>query len=178
MPDHRPQTMLDRGAFWTPVPDWSTATLDGNGWSARVVPNLHRLLVSGNLETALANLAPDTPSIGLWQISEGNIQALRIGRDRMLLTSVDPLAAEPGWNAEGYAVSLADDAYCTLELQGPKLRSLLEEMTFVDLEGESSSAATLVCGQLALLHSTADKQVWVHVETPLATFIWHWLERR
>ncbi len=178
MPDFLPKTMLDRGTFWTPVPDWTSARLDGEGWSARVVPDLHRLLVSGNLEAAVANLAPGAPSIGLWQIAEEKIQALRIGRDRMLITSVEPLAANIGWNAEGYGVSLADDAYRTVEIQGPKLRELLAEMSFVDLEGGSPSAATLVCGQPALLHRTSPDCARLHIEAPLATTIRHWLERR
>lgn len=178
MPDILPKTMLDRGAFWAPVPDWTSAVLQGDGWSARVVPDLHRLLVSGNLQAAITSLAPKAPSIGLWQIAEEETQALRIGRDRMLITSVEPLAAVFGWNAQGYAVSLADDAYRTIEIHGPKLRDLVAEMTFVDLEGGSPSAATLVCGQQALLHRTSADCARLHIEAPLATFIWHWLERR
>jgi sarcosine oxidase gamma subunit len=178
MPDLLPKTMQDRGAFWTPVPDWPSAVLEGEGWTARPVLGLHRILVSGDLETAVATLAPDAPSIGLWQIAEGEVHALRIGRDRMLITSTVPLAVEPGWNTGGFAVSPADDAYATLEIKGPKLGELLAEMTFVDLDGGSRSAATLVCGQQALLHRTSTDCARIHIEAPLATYLWHWLERR
>lgn len=178
MPDLLPKTMLDRGAFWTPVPDWRSAVLQGEGWSARPVLGLHRTLVSGDLEAAIAALAPDAPSIGLWQIAEGEVQALRIGRDRMLITSGVPLVFQPGWNAKGFAVSAADDAYATIEIHGPKMPELLAEMTFVDLDGGSPSAATLVCGQHALLHRTSAACARVHTEAPLAAFLWHWLERR
>lgn len=178
MPDLLPKTMQDRGAFWTPVPDWTSAVLEGDGWSARAVPHLHRLLVSGDLETALRTLAPDTFSIGLWQIADGDIHASRIGRDRMLITSAMPLGAPFGWNPGGFAVSLADDAYLTLDVAGPKLRDLVAEMTFTKPDDNSPSAATLVCGQQALLHRTDETTARIHVETSLAPYLWHWLERR
>ena len=178
MPDLLPKTMLDRGAFWTPVPHWGRAVLEGEGWTARPVPGLQRILVSGNLEAALAVLAKGTPSLGLWEIAEAEVHALRIGRDRMLVTSEMPLPVETGWSTGGFAVSRADDAFATIEIQGSKLREVVAEMTFVDLDSGSPSAATLVCGQQALLHRTKADCARVHIEAPLATYLWHWLERR
>lgn len=178
MPDLLPKTMLDRGAFWAPVPNWTSAVLEGEGWSARPVLGLYRILVSGDLERALAALAPGMPSIGLWEIAGGNTHALRIGRDRMLITSAAPLDVALGWNEDGFAVSQADDAYAAIDIQGPKQRELVAEMTFVDLEGNSPSAATLICGQQALLHRTSADCARVHIEAPLASYLWHWLERR
>ena len=32
-----PDAMHDRGRFWTPVPDWREAALDGEGWRIRDV---------------------------------------------------------------------------------------------------------------------------------------------
>lgn len=178
MPEPLGKTMADRGAFWTPAPDWPTASLQRDGWTARPVAGLQRLLVSGDIAAALFLLAPGGVSIGLWQVTAGAVHTLRIGRDRMLLTSEAPLPATPGWNTAGFAVSLATDAYKTIEISGPGLRDLLSEMTFADLDGGSPSAATLVCGQQALLHRTDDQTARLHVEAPLATYIWHWLEAR
>lgn len=178
MPDLLPKTMQDRGAFWTPVPDWAVAVLEGEGWTAHFVSGLDRVLVSGDLEAVVARLAPAAPSIGLWQIADGACHALRIGHDRMLMTSTTPLAASPGWSADGYAVSIADDAYATMEIAGPAFRDLVAEMTFADLDAGSPSAATLICGQQALLHRTRSDCARLHIEAPLAAYVWHWLERR
>lgn len=59
--------MRDEGAFWTPTPDWSSARIERNGWSARAVPAMRQVLVSGAIEDAAALLAPDAPQVGLWE---------------------------------------------------------------------------------------------------------------
>ncbi|MBP0437238.1 hypothetical protein [Tianweitania sediminis] len=178
MPEPLPKTMADRGTFWTQAPDWRSVVLQYDSWTARPVLGLHRLLVSGNLDAALGMFAPAVPSIGLWQVAAGSVHPIRVGRDRMLLTAAKPLVATPGWNASGFAVSPATDAYVTIEISGPGLRALVSEMTFADLEEGSPSAATLVCGQQALLHRVDEQTARIHVEAPLGTYVWHWLETR
>lgn len=171
-------TMRDRGVFWTPQPDWTSAELTRDGWSAKPVLGLHRVMISGKIEATMASLAPNAPSIGLWQIASGPVHALRIARDRVLFVADQPLAVTPGWSSDGYAASVVDDAWATFELSGPALADLVAEMTFVDLGAESPSAATIACGTQVLLHRVAQDRARIHVDAPLATYLWHWLERR
>ena len=58
----------DAAIKWTPPPDWRTAALEGNGWSARPAPPLSRLRVSGDIaaamERAFAETASETEGFG------------------------------------------------------------------------------------------------------------------
>lgn len=178
MPDVMLKTMKDRGTFWEASPDWTSAAIERDGWSARPVLGLSRVMVSGNLDAALAEVAPGTASVGLWQIAQGPVQAVRIARDRLLLVSERKLAAKPGWSDAGFAASIVDDAWATLEISGEDLRELVAEMTLTDLDQDSPSAATLACGLMVLMHRTRGDTARIHLEAPLATTLWHWLERR
>ncbi len=175
MPDHRSPTMLDRGAFWTPVPDWTSARVQGEGWCAAAVTGLHRMLVSGDLDAAQREIAPGAGSIGLWEVNNGSPVLVRIGRDRGLILGTEPFLAISGWSTNGFAASPADDGFTTIEIKGPGLRELVSEMTFTDLDAGSPSAATLLCGHPALLHRRSEERAWIHVEAPLAAVYWHWL---
>ena len=47
--------MAERTLPWSPVPDWTAATKNGVGFSARVLPGLTQILVSGRLDAAAVN---------------------------------------------------------------------------------------------------------------------------
>jgi hypothetical protein len=168
---------LDRGQFWEPVPDFGTAVLRRDGLAARAVSGLGQVLVSGDLRAAAA-LAPEAPIVGLWDIAETPTFFLRMARDRALLVSPQPLAVRPGWRAEGFAASPADDAFTVLEIAGDDLASVVAEATGADLSVGSPSAAIRFCGVDALLCRSGPDTARLHVERAFAPYVWRWLETR
>lgn len=172
-----PDAMHDRGQFWNPQPDWGTARIERDGYSVRGIPGLGQTLVSGNLDAALADLMPGAPEIGLWSVVEAESFAVRIGRDRALLVSPAPLDIAPGWR-NGYVATPCDDACAILEVSGTALREIVAEGTSVDIEAGSRSAAVLFAGVTVFLYRTGPETARLHVEAPLAAYLWAWLEGR
>lgn len=172
-----PEPAADPMAKWTPTPDWATVRLERSGWSAAPVAGLFQTLLSGDLAAALARLDPAPASVGFWAIASPERAAIRIGRDRALLVGASPLGLATGWRA-GYAASEASDAYAVLQLAGADLRALVAEATAADPEAGSPSAAILFAGVPALLYRVAEAQARLHVEAPLAPYVWRWLETR
>ena len=162
--------MSDPMAKWTPTPDWTRARLERPGWSAAPVLGLFQMRLSGDLAAA-----PNP--VGFWGIASPQRAAVRIGRDRALLVSTTPLDIAPGWR-DGFAASEASDAFGVLELAGAELRALVAEATAVDPEAGSPSAAILFAGVPALLYRVAEDRARLHVEAPLAPYLWRWLETR
>ncbi len=172
-----PEAMRDRGQFWSPQPDWGTARIERDGYSIRRVPGLGQTLVSGNLGAALNELMPDAPEAGLWSVMEVDNFSVRIARDRALLVSPAPLGVMSGWR-NGCAVTPCDDAYAILEVSGAALREIVAEGTSVDIEAGSRSAAVLFAGVTVFLYRTGPETARLHVEAPLAAYLWAWLEGR
>lgn len=172
-----PDAMDDRGQFWNPEPDWATARIERDRYSVRRVLGLGQTLASGNLGAALADLMPDAPETGLWSVMEVDNFSVRIGRDRALLVSPAPLDITPGWR-NGYVVTPCDDAYAILEISGAALREIVAEGTSVDIEAGSRSAAVLFAGVTVFLYRTGPETARLHVEAPLAAYLWAWLEGR
>ena len=65
-----------------------------------------------------------------------------------------------------------------LEIDGAGLAALVAEATSADLDAGSPSAAIMFAGIPCLLYRTGQTTARLHVERPLATYVWHWLERR
>ena len=65
-----------------------------------------------------------------------------------------------------------------LELDGAGLLTLVSEATAADLDAGSRSASIMFAGIPCLLYRTGQMTARLHVERPLATYVWHWLERR
>jgi Sarcosine oxidase, gamma subunit family len=171
------EPLSDRSKFWAASPDWATAEIRRDDWRARAVLGLGQVLVSGRIAGAVEALAPGAPEVGLWGVVEANGCAVRIARDRALIVSAEPLTVEPGWR-DGWAATPADDVYAVLEIDGTGLQALVCEATSADLDAGSPSAAIMFAGIACLLYRTGQATARLHVERPLATYVWHWLERR
>ena len=167
----------DPMAKWTLPPDWGTARIARAGLTIAPVAGLHLTRLGGDLEAAFAALTPRPASIGLWEIADAEAVAIRIGRDRALLVATKPCPLAPGWR-NGFAVSDASDGYVTLSLAGEGLRALVAEATAADIDAGSPSAAILFAGVPALLYRTGATEARLHVEAPLAPYVWRWLETR
>jgi hypothetical protein len=170
--------MAEPAAPWSPVPEWTTAVLERDGWSARVLPGLGQTMVSGDLERATSELAPQSAECGLWGLVEGVPYRIRLARRNLLLVSAAPLGVAAGWRREGWAASPADDAFTVFELEGAALRRLVSEATSADIDGQSPSAAVHFAGVTGFVYRMAAARARVHVEAPFAAYVWRWLEMR
>ncbi|PZO81773.1 MAG: hypothetical protein DI629_02705 [Mesorhizobium amorphae] len=163
-------------AKWSPAPDWKTAALHRDGWTARPLAGLSRFLVSGDLDAARARIAPDATEVGLGAVATSLPVLARIAPDRALFVLENAPEIVPGWH-DGVAVTPADSLYAAFALEGSLVREVLREATAAPLDGSSRSAALLFAGLPALLFRL-NETVYIHLEAPLATALWRWLETR
>jgi hypothetical protein len=169
---------VDAGTKWTPVGDWRDARIFRTDWSARAVLGLGQILVSGDLRRAKETVAPNSTEVGLWQQCDTLPVFIRIGRDRALVVTDRPLRLSPGWCADGWAVSPHDDAYRALEISGDGIPELIAEATSTNVGGRSPSASVLFAGVGCLLYRSGPNVARLHVESPVAPYLWQWLETR
>jgi heterotetrameric sarcosine oxidase gamma subunit len=166
--------MRDRGLFWSPVPDWSRASIRHEGLSIVAVAPQAAWLVSGNLAAFLERR-------GLRFGDAGDRYALRLAPDRLLFVSMVAAAADGmtfGWSEDGCAVTDVSDGYVLLDITGPAAPALMRLGALHDFEAQSDtgSAAMLFAGQRVILARI--QQGWrLHVERPSAAAIWQWLQR-
>ena len=166
--------MRDRGLFWSPVPDWSRASIQHEGLNIAAVVPQAAWLVSGNL---LAFLERRGVRFG----DAGGRYALRLAPDRLLFVSVDGAAADGvtfGWSEDGCAITDVSDGYVLLDITGPAAPELMRLGALHDFEATSdtASAAMQFAGQRVILARI--RQGWrLHVERPNAAAIWQWLQR-
>lgn len=171
-----PDAMRDRGLFWSAAPS-RAAAIARSDVSARFVSGLGQTLVSGDIDGAIAALACGAPCVGLWELVEDERFAVRMARDRALIVSASPLDATVGWR-DGFAATPCDDGFAVIEIAGEGVRDIVAEATAADLDSGSLSAAILFAGVGALLYRTGPDTARIHVEAPLAAYLWRWLEER
>jgi hypothetical protein len=132
-------------------------------------------MISGDLEAALAVLAPGAPVLGCGAPAPQGPHAIRVARDRAILVTPAPLVVQPGWHGS-YALSLADDLYATIILSGPRADEIASACTATPLDGSSASAATLFAGVGALV-TRRGGTLAVRVQWPEAASLWAALAR-
>ncbi len=165
--------MLDRGLFWSPVPDWSRATIRHDGLSIDAVAPQAAWLVSGDLAAFLERR-------GVRLGDGGERYALRLAPDRLLFVSMDGADADGvtfGWS-DGCAVTDVSDSFVLLDMTGPAAPELMRLGALHDFEtrSDTASATILFAGQRVILARIP--QGWrLHVERPNAAAIWQWLQR-
>ena len=165
--------MVDRGLFWSPVPDWSRASIRHDGLNIAALAPQAAWLVSGNLASFLEQR-------GVRFGEAGDRYALRLAPDRLLFVSMGGAAQDGvtfGWS-DGCAVTDVSDGYVLLDIAGPAAPELMRLGALHDFEARSdaASAAMLFAGQRVILARIP--QGWrLHVERPNAAAIWQWLQR-
>ena len=166
--------MPDRGLFWSPVPDWSRATIQHEELSVATLAPQVAWLVSGNLSAFLERR-------GVRFGDAGDHYAVRLAPDRLLFVSVDNAPADSvtfGWSEDGCAITDVSDGYVLLDITGPAAPELMRLGALHDFEAnpDTGSAAMLFAGQRVILARI--QQGWrMHVERPNAAAIWQWLRR-
>ena len=163
--------MLDRGLFWSSVPDWARASIQHDGLSVAALAPQAAWLVSGNLAAFLERR-------GIRLGDAGDRYALRLAPDRLLFVSMDGAdEVRFGWS-DGCAITDVSDGYVLLDITGPAAPELMRLGALHDFEvtSDSAPAAMLFAGQRVILARIS--QGWrLHVERPNAAAIWQWLQR-
>jgi len=142
--------------------------------TVRRLGGLGQILISGDLEAAVAALAPSAPMLGLHALAPEGAHALRIGRTSALLITPAPLAAIDGWRDRWCATSV-DDGWAAVEVSGADAPQALMQATSADLASGSLSAAVFVFGLRALLAKTPSG-FRIHFEAPWLMTLLGWLD--
>src|SRR3984957_12461864 len=160
--------------------EWPTARggaellIDRQRLIVRRLGGLGQTLISGDLDAAVADLAPGAPMLGLYALALNGANALRIGRQSALLVTPAPLTPQDGWR-DGWCATSVDDGWAAIEISGADAAQALMQATSADLASGSPSAAVLVFGLRGLLARTPSG-FRVHVESPWLETLLAWLD--
>jgi hypothetical protein len=159
---------------WPPARGGAALLIDRPRLHARRLDGLGQTLISGDLDAALAALAPGAPMLGLYALAPAGAHGLRIGRTSALLVTPAPIAAHDGWR-DGWAATGVDDGWAAVEVSGADAGNALMQATSADLASGSASAAALVFGLRGLIARTP-AGFRVHVEAPWLETLLGWLD--
>jgi hypothetical protein len=170
--------MRDRGAFWSPAPDWQSAAIIGREWRAETVADARPLhLVSGNLRAFVLSHG-DGAVLGPCQVCALSRYRLRLGPDRLLqIGDGEPRLAE-GWFAEGFAVTDMSDGLIVVDVVGDSAPSIMAQgasFDFMSSPGRQQESANMVFAGIRLAVSRRTNGWRLHVERPMASALWRWL---
>ncbi len=163
-----------RETQWPPARGRAGILIDGPRLQVRALDGLCQTLISGDLEAAVAALAPGATTLGLYALLPAGAHALRIGRMSALLVTPTAIAAPEGWRG-GWCATSVDDGWTAVEVSGADAPQALMQATSADLAAGSPSAAVFVFGLRALLTRT-QAGFRLHVEAPWLETILTWLE--
>jgi len=159
---------------WPPARGGAGLLIDRQRLNARRIGGLGQTLISGNLDAAIAEIAPGAPMLGLYALAPEGAHALRIGRTSALLVTPAPLAAADGWR-DGWCATSVDDGWAAVEISGADAPQALMQATSADLASGSPSATVLVFGLPGLLAKTPSG-FRVHVQAPWLETLLAWLD--
>jgi hypothetical protein len=159
---------------WPPARGGAELLIDRQRLTARRLGELGQTLISGDLEAAVAGLAPGAPMLGLYALAPQGTHGLRIGRSSALLVTPAPLAVADGWR-DGWCATSVDDGWAAVEVSGEDTSLALMQATSADLASGSPSAAVLVFGLRGLLTRTPCGSR-VHIESPWLETLLTWLD--
>jgi hypothetical protein len=159
---------------WPPARGGAELLIDRPRLTVRRLGALGQTLISGDLDAAVAALAPGAPMLCLHALLPAGAHALRIGRTSALFITPVPLSVVGGWR-DGWCATSVDDGWAAVEISGADAAPALVEATSADLASGSPSAAVFVFGLRCLLAKTPSG-FRVHLESPwLETFL-SWLD--
>jgi hypothetical protein len=159
---------------WPAARGGAELLIDRQRLIVRRLGGLGQTLISGDLDAAIADLAPGAPMLGLYALLPENAHALRIGRTSALLVTPAPIGAADGWR-DGWCATSVDDGWAAVEVLGEDAAQALMQATSTDLASGSASAAILVFGLRGLLVRISSG-FRVHVEAPWLETLLTWLE--
>ena len=159
---------------WPPARGGAEPLIDRQRLIARRLGGLGQTLISGNLDAAVAGLAPGAPMLGLYALLPAGAHALRIGRMSALLVTPAPLSVVEGWR-DGWCATSVDDGWAAVEISGTDEQQALMQATSADLASGSHSAAAMIFGLRGLLARTS-AGFRVHIEASWLETLLGWLD--
>ena len=159
---------------WPPARGGGEPLVDRPRLTARRLGGFGQTLISGDLDAAVAALAPDAPMLGLYALLPGGAHTLRIGRTSALLVTPAPIGAADGWR-DGWCATSVNDGWAAVEVSGEDGAQALMQATSANLASGSPSAAVLVFGLHGLLARTPSG-FRVHVESQWLETLLAWLD--
>jgi hypothetical protein len=159
---------------WPPARAGAEPFVDRPRFTARRLSGLGQTLISGDLDAAVAALAPGAPMLGLYALAPESTHALRIGRTSALMITPDPIAAADGWR-DGWCATSVDDGWAAVDVSGQDAPQSLMQATSADLASGSPSAAVFIFGLRGLLARTPSG-FRVHVEASWLETLAAWLD--
>ncbi len=163
-----------RERTWTPARRGEGMLLDRPRLRAQAMAGRGHTLISGDLEAAIAALAPGAPLLGLHAPAPDGAYVPSIGRNRALLVTPASIAPRDGWR-DGWCATSVDDGWAAIDVEGFDAPLTLAQGTSADLTAGSPSAAVLFAGLRCLLVRT-DAGFRLHVEAPWLEALLTWLD--
>jgi sarcosine oxidase, subunit gamma len=163
-----------RETQWPPARGGAELLIDRQRLTVRRLDGLGQALISGDLDAAIAKLAPGAPILGFYALAPTGAHVLRIGRQSALLVTPAPLSATDSWR-DGWCATSVDDGWAAVEVSGEDAGNALMQATSADLASGSPSAAVLIFGLRGLLVRTSSG-FRVHVEAPWLETLLTWLD--
>ena len=163
-----------RETNWAPARGTDGTLVARPGFAARARTGIGHTLVSGDLDAAIAALAPGAPLLGLFAPAPDGPHALRIARDRALLVTPAPIGAEGGWR-DGWCATTVDDGWVAVEVEGAGAPLVVMQGTAADPAAGSPSAAVMFLGFRCLL-TRRESGFRLHVERPWLEALLTWLD--
>jgi hypothetical protein len=159
---------------WPAARGGADLLIDRHRLTARRLGGLGQTLISGNLDAAIAEIAPGAPMLGLYALAPASAHALRIGRHSALLVTPAPMGAADGWR-DGWCATSVNDGWAAVQVSGEDGAQVLMQATSADLASGSPSAAVFVFGLRGLLARTPSG-FRVHIESPWLETLLTWLD--
>jgi hypothetical protein len=159
---------------WPAARGGAESLVDRQRLMARRLIGLGQTLISGDLDAAIAELAPGAPMLGLYALAPEGAHALRIGRTSGLLVTPAPLSIVDGWR-DGWCATSVDDGRAAVNISGADAPQALMQATSADLASSSPSAVAMIFGLRGLLVRTPSG-FRVHVEAPWLETLLAWLD--
>lgn len=172
--------MHNRDAFWTPVPEWSSARCDRRTVRIKVASDIQQiLLVSGDIGMFLRQRGL-AGGLGPRDDATGPSYALTLAQDRVLYVSETSAPVDLGWAEVGYAVAGMTDGIVTIDVSGPGALGLMQQGTSYDhtaRDHRPGESANIVFAGLRVAVVRRGGGYRLHVERPFATALWTWLDQ-
>ena len=170
--------MHDRGQFWSPVPDWSSAVLSSPTVSVRPVAMGAAWQLSGEWGGVLTRLGVGAVRGPRDRCADARY-ALRLSPDSVLLVGAEPVDLSSGWHEAGFAATDLGDALVIVDIEGPGASAVMaagSEYPFGDMSLRPQESARLQFAGHAIAVSRRTSGWRLHVQRPWAAALWRWLE--
>ncbi|MFO1406590.1 MAG: hypothetical protein U1F08_03545 [Steroidobacteraceae bacterium] len=170
--------MHDRALFWSPVPDWSSATIRSASVDGRASLPGAAWQLSGEWGSVLTRLGVGAVRGPRDRCGDARY-ALRLSPDGVLLVADGPVDLAPGWHEAGYAATELGDAFVLVDLEGPGAAAVMaagSEYPFASTTVRPLESARLQFAGHTIAVSRRPQGWRLHVPRPWAAALWRWLE--